>query len=370
MSSNIIDTRFSGEITSTSDHHEALVALCHNDATLIARQYDLVAAPASRIERKLRCSKCVERVSRPLMGEQVEQKDFVCFYHSGRLANRFWTCCNNPIKTLGCVRKHSHTIPPKNDPSLQEDWQYYHTPAEVVTQVKQGGGRGRKKQKKWVPFVEHHSPYSYRKAIVLDCEMGTSSMLWRELIRLSAVDYYTGETLIDSLVRPSVPMRNLSTSWSGVSWADMRQAERTGTCILGRDEAREALWKFVSPETIVITHAGENDLNALRWIHPRVVDTQILYGGRSGLATLSSSILGLEIQTGNGHCSLEDAMATRELASRYVKRQMAVNNSSDFIDTPVVEDLTYSEEKTGAGHENDAGSDMLDDEYDGEEHGW
>ncbi|KAI1618252.1 ribonuclease H-like domain-containing protein [Exophiala viscosa] len=201
--------------------------------------------------------------------------------------------------------------------------------------------------------------------------MGTASNKWRELIRVSAVDYFTGETLVDSLVYPAVDMRNLSTRYSGISWRDMRQAQRSGKCFFGRDEAREALWKFVSPETIVIAHAGENDLNALRWIHPRVLDTQILHGGQRGLANLSSSILGISIQTGDGHCSLEDAMATREIAIRHVERQLAWNSSTEGSNEPEVDGSTWS-----AGNidevqpEEEDSDDMVDEEYDGEEHGW
>ena len=45
---------------------------------------------------------------------------------------------------------------------------------------------------------------------------------------------------------------------------------------MGTKNAREEIWKFVGPETMVIGHSVQNDLNALRWIHNRVVDTVVL----------------------------------------------------------------------------------------------
>jgi RNA exonuclease 1 len=159
-----------------------------------------------------------------------------------------------------------------------------------------------------------------REAVALDCEMGIDKSGESQLIRLTLVDFFTGEPLIDSLVKPSIPMARYNTRYSGVNAADMRRAEESGSCIRGRDEARKRIWSYVGSETVVVMHAGENDLAALRWIHGAVVDSLLLEryaipveGGRS-LKNLLSRRLGREIQKGEkGHCSFEDAMACREL---------------------------------------------------------
>lgn len=156
--------------------------------------------------------------------------------------------------------------------------------------------------------------------------MGYAANLDSELIRLTVIDYFTGDRLIDSLVWPSVKMKHYNTRYSGVSAGAMNQARRRGECIRGRDEARRQLLKFVSPETIIITHGGCNDLTALRWIHDKVVDSYLLdsyffekrQGGRS-LKNLCDQILGVKVQMGrNGHDSLEDALACRELVHAWV----------------------------------------------------
>ncbi|KAJ4380403.1 hypothetical protein N0V85_008757 [Neurospora sp. IMI 360204] len=110
--------------------------------------------------------------------------------------------------------------------------------------------------------------------------MGTSADLESELIRISLIDYFSGQILIDSLVRPLVPMQHMNTRYSGVTRQDIQNAVRNGTCILGGlEEARKEVWKFVGPETVVVGHSVRNDLGCLRWIHARCVDSLVVEEG-------------------------------------------------------------------------------------------
>jgi RNA exonuclease 1 len=132
----------------------------------------------------------------------------------------------------------------------------------------------------------------------------------------------------------------------------MEDARRQRKCIFGRAKAREEIWKHVGPETIIIGHAAHNDLVPLRWIHTRVVDTLLVeeavsrrqeqllfeYGeeqdeqalaaeppaaSRLSLKVLASERLGREVQTGGqGHDSLEDAMATRDVLHWHIDRAL------------------------------------------------
>jgi RNA exonuclease 1 len=174
------------------------------------------------------------------------------------------------------------------------------------------------------------------------------------------VDFYTGAVLINSLVYPNVRMAHYNARFSGVTKQDMEEARRRNKCILGRDAARKAVYKYVGPNTVVIGHAGHQDLTSLRWTHRRIVDTLILEtrkrlldednaqrkewedverrekaepaapscnvgdegdnaaanpqrGGLS-LKALTLEKLNRVIQVkGRGHDSLEDALATRDL---------------------------------------------------------
>jgi RNA exonuclease len=191
--------------------------------------------------------------------------------------------------------------------------------------------------------------------------MGTAKSGDSELIRVTLLDYFSGRILVDNLVDPNVPMLHLNTRYSGVRPIDMDVARRSGTCFYGRDSAREAILKFVGPSTLVVGHSAQHDLTALRWIHPNVIDTYLLESdlndavekessaaisstsesltpldvkiqdnagsrrkrpkgsGRLSLKTLSKVKLGREIQTGrNGHDSVEDALAARDLVHAYL----------------------------------------------------
>jgi RNA exonuclease 1 len=115
-----------------------------------------------------------------------------------------------------------------------------------------------------------------RDAVSVDCEMGTAMTGDPELIRVSAVDYYTGEVLVNNLVATDQPMQHLNTKYSGVTWGQMNHAIRTRKTLDGKAGARNALWRFVGPHTILVGHGVNNDLRAMRWIHPRVVDSYMI----------------------------------------------------------------------------------------------
>lgn len=219
---------------------------------------------------------------------------------------------------------------------LERNWQYFATPHPAAAQTA-------------------------RVAVVIDCEMGTAESGESELIRVSAVDFFTRRVLVDSLVWPDVRMAHFNTRYSGVSRPSMEAAHRARRTLAGRAGAREALWRFIGPETILVGHSANSDLTSLRWIHPIVIDTLLLemriqprppllgrpeqqqsraaagdgdddqdrqppvavaevpkrerpkYPGLS-LKALAVERLQRQIQTKNqGHDSLQDALATRDL---------------------------------------------------------
>ena len=215
-----------------------------------------------------------------------------------------FVCCAQPLGSDGCEEHDYHLFLPPTDPYVRLYWQYHRTTTAS-------------------PFF--HNPQA-RKVIALDCEMGTSLNLESELIRLTAIDFFTRQTLVDKLVQPTVPMKHYNTRYSGVTPEAMRNAVKSGNCYRGRDEARNRLLELIGPETIVVMHGGNNDLTALRLIHPLVIDTHLLEcynpkteGGRS-LKVVCKKHLGMNIQAGkNGHDSLEDAEACRELLHFWIK---------------------------------------------------
>ncbi|KAL2012096.1 hypothetical protein VTN00DRAFT_4814 [Thermoascus crustaceus] len=279
--------------------------------------------------------------------KEEKKKKYPCRFHPGAVVCKLYTCCANKLWQPGCTFAEHHVCEDYAPGELEAQWMLHKTPQHQNSKSK---------------TKNKHPPPSPRKAIALDSEMGTSAHGESELIRLTAVDYFTGETLIDSLVYPSVPMRHFNTRYSGVTRGMIEAARRKRTCLMGRDAARQQLWRFVGPETIVVVHGGNNDFLALRWIHTRVVDTFLVEGvwkkrerekeeqkekeqqqeqgeeegrkekeekkkrpdgkgegGGRSLKSLADVRLGWKIQCGrNGHDSLEDALACRALVDWYV----------------------------------------------------
>ncbi|KAK8001744.1 hypothetical protein PG991_013966 [Apiospora marii] len=255
-----------------------------------------------------------------------------CRYHDGQMDRKTkkWTCCNMGMFTKPCKATEDHD-PRRYRPSeLETNWRFHHTPPATP-----------------------HSPAHV--AVVFDCEMGVTEEGESELIRVSVVDYFTSAVLLDSLVWPDVRMKDLSTPFSGVSWKALNDARRNKTCLFGREKARKAVWSLISPETVVIGHGANNDLNILRWIHPNIVDTLLVEqrlrekeneakeqeaktddqqeaeikpsggggggGGGMSLKKLAKDRLGRVIQAkGRGHDSIEDSIATRDILHWHVAR--------------------------------------------------
>lgn len=162
-------------------------------------------------------------------------------------------------------------------------------------------------------------------AIALDCEMvgtGPKGSI-SSLARLSAVDFLTGELLIDSLVRPQSAVTDWRTKYSGITAAAMSAAIQSNDVLDGSAAARAELFKYMDIQTVLVGHALHHDLAALGIRHTEIVDSEVLakkaVGGQSkrgwGLKTLCKDLLGVVVQDGEkeGHDAVEDALAAREV---------------------------------------------------------
>ena len=171
-----------------------------------------------------------------------------------------------------------------------------------------------------LPTPERDQPK--RAAVALDCEMVEIEGGHLELARLTAVDCLSGETLVDRLVQPQARITNWLTRHSGITYPLFRTAKAAGQLAKNFQQAREELFRYVDDDTILVGLALNNDLDVLRIQHDRVVDLTLLLREQStprtiglGLQKLTKAVLGKDIQNRGkqGHDSLEDALATREL---------------------------------------------------------
>ncbi|KAK8138764.1 hypothetical protein PG984_002144 [Apiospora sp. TS-2023a] len=192
------------------------------------------------------------------------------------------------------------------------------------------------------------------RAVSFDCEMGYT-VYGMELIRITAVSWPAGEELLDVLVLPVGEYIDLNTRYSGVRPEDLAEAERwkpgddhrpttlpsTGDLpprrklklVPSPQAARDLFFTLIAPDTPVIAHGAENDLTALRVVHPAVIDTVLLYPHKKGLPIRNSlkylmeAMLDRKIQVDDtvdkmqGHDSAEDARAAGDLVRLKVKTE-------------------------------------------------
>lgn len=177
-----------------------------------------------------------------------------------------------------------------------------------------------------------------QQPVCFDCEMGYTTQ-GLELVRLTAVTWPEGKELLDILVRPFGEILDLNSRFSGIfpehyvsaipygseapdtasSAPEMETAPMQ--VVDSPAAARELLFQHLQPDTPLIGHAIDNDLNACRIIHPTVIDTVLLYPHQAGLPIrtslkmLARRHLDRDIQTGGnrGHDSKEDSVATGDL---------------------------------------------------------
>jgi RNA exonuclease 1 len=154
----------------------------------------------------------------------------------------------------------------------------------------------------------------------MDCEMVLTS-LGSELARITLVQLASFEdnqlettTVLDALVKPENPVKDYLTRHSGIT-AELLEPVSTRLV-----QIQVALRQFLRPTDILVGHSLENDLMATHYVHPRVIDTSLIFRhsnkrSKFSLRHMTASLLKKTIQRGS-HCSKEDAEATLELAIR------------------------------------------------------
>lgn len=75
-----------------------------------------------------------------------------------------------------------------------------------------------------------------------------------------------------------MPHRDLNTRFSGIE-----SEEYAARSVLSLESVQRALGRLIDADTILIGHALDNDLRALRLVHQRVVDTAALFPHSRGL---------------------------------------------------------------------------------------
>lgn len=162
--------------------------------------------------------------------------------------------------------------------------------------------------------VEQGSVTAGRECLALDCEMCMTGESEYSLTRISVISW-SGEVVMDELVKPDKPITNYVTQFSGITEAMLAPVTTT------LRDIQNKLLDLITPRTILIGHSLESDLKALHLSHPFIVDTSLIFPHprgpplKSSLKWLTQKYLNREIQRGgaNGHNPVEDARACLDL---------------------------------------------------------
>ncbi|KAL6604217.1 hypothetical protein U3516DRAFT_640188 [Neocallimastix sp. 'constans'] len=231
----------------------------------------------------------------PLLTDQEKE---ACSYHYGKLRKsphssvRLYSCCDGGVGSEGCT-KGPHVWKCETFDGLQDDIPFTQLPEHDLNNKK------------------------ILKVVALDCEMSyTTGGL--ELTRITVVDW-KGNTVIDELCKPHNCIIDLNTRYSGI--------KELSTATLDLDDVKAKMAEIMSRDTIIIGQGLENDLNALRLIHEKVIDTVLLYPHpmglpwRFGLKYLANKYLQRFIQDGtDGHDSYEDSKTCIDLVKLKIQK--------------------------------------------------
>ncbi|CCG20574.1 Rex3 protein [Candida orthopsilosis Co 90-125] len=267
------------------------------------RQYGFVmsvpeATPYAKITRN--CQRCDTEFK---LSQQLESTS--CEFHYGRVRRnpdnktRYYDCC----------------LAPKDD-SKPCDIRKHHVYQNLSPEEKQS----------ICPYVKTEDIFDQKgkySVLGIDCEMGYTTRGF-ELMRVTAVDYFTLKTVMDTYVLPFGEVVDFNTRFSGISAIDEK--------FVSFNQMIQELGIVMDKDTILIGHGLENDMNALRLIHSHIIDTSILYPkfestptSRKSLKDLTFKYLSRNIQVGD-HDSAEDSIAAIEIVKYHVGR-MDVQNT-------------------------------------------
>jgi RNA exonuclease 1 len=232
------------------------------------------------------------------MGRKVYGTDYT---------NRTYLCCKEPIgQSQGCksLQHHVYKLEKPTDLHLNKPFQKIDNLRSALNIDSNSKIQQLRKSK--------------ISAVALDCEMCYTNRGF-ELMKLSVIDFKTEKKLMDNIIHPDGDLIiDLNSHVSGV--------DEIPKDSLTFDEALIKLAHMTDENTIVIGHGLENDLNVLRLIYPRIVDTAILFSEnqinprrKDPLKKLAWNFLSENIQ-GKQHDSLEDAIVPARIVKKHIEK--------------------------------------------------
>lgn len=170
--------------------------------------------------------------------------------------------------------------------------------------------------------------------VAIDCEM-VETKSGSELARISIVNE-AHECIYDTFVKPENPVVDYRTKYSGITESTLEDVTTT------LDDVHRELLSLLPSNFIAVGHSLENDFHAMKFKHPFVIDTSLIFTpfatptSKPGLRRLCKELLATDIQNApqGGHDSTEDAVACMRLVQLKLERgsscQVAFNETTSI----------------------------------------
>ncbi|KAI3451985.1 hypothetical protein Pfo_008650 [Paulownia fortunei] len=150
--------------------------------------------------------------------------------------------------------------------------------------------------------------------VAIDCEMVLCEDGTEALVKVCAVDRNL-QVKLDEVVNPNKAIADYRTEITGISAKDLDGVTHS------LKDVQKSIKKLLSHGTILVGHSLNNDLQALKLDHTRVIDTSYVFKYANGptnkkpsLSLLCKAMLDYELRKkGNPHNCLDDACAAMKL---------------------------------------------------------
>eukprot|EP00397_Hematodinium_sp_SG-2012_P026545 GEMP01027816.1.p1 GENE.GEMP01027816.1~~GEMP01027816.1.p1 ORF type:complete len:515 (-),score=91.54 GEMP01027816.1:771-2291(-) len=178
---------------------------------------------------------------------------------------------------------------------------------------------GGRMEEGWVRSSPSNAVPDMNHLLAIDCEMVETDQGSGQLARVSVLDQ-NGSVLMDRLCRPPGRVTNYLTQFSGIT------EEMLKTTSLVLKDLQEELLTVIRPNSVLVGHGLENDLWAMKLVHPHIIDTALLFPHPQGwpkkqsLQVLGFSLLKKKLDRTNGHNSIEDARMTMLLVMTKIQK--------------------------------------------------
>lgn len=221
------------------------------------------------------------------------------------------TSSHSQLSNSTCSEKSSKSAAYHRD--CTSGWRWFPDPPCLPSTAKDDQDKENKVEESFSTSDGALSEKSFPSVVALDCEMVLVEGNISALARATLLNACNGDVLVDMLVKPSQPIVNYVTRYSGITEAMLKNVTNTLA------DCQESLFQYIHSNSFLVGHSLENDLKACQLLpNCNILDSAYLFPHPAGppmknaLRFLVQRYFGFRIQEG-AHDSTEDAWSSAQL---------------------------------------------------------